>query len=300
MIKKYLIAFVLLNLVNVLSAQEFEIKVRVQAPKLKLADARLFQQMEKTINDFYNKSKWTSDEFQDHEKIEANLIINITNDLSTNSFTGDFSLQCLRPVYKSSYKTQTFNWLEKNYSFSFEEMQPLNISTNVFIDDLTAILTYYGYMLLGVDYDTYSNFGGTQYFEKAREVVENVPLTNQNIKTWNAQGKDNNKFWLVDNMLNAKYRNFRQSVYEYHRVGLDVMYEEQEKGRAVITSALKEIKNIGNLDPNNPIVTLFMNSKKTELIEIFKVAGYAQRSSIYALVSEIDPSGIDDYKELMK
>ncbi len=300
MIKKYLIAFVLLNLVNVLSAQEFEIKVRVQAPKLKLADARLFQQMEKTINDFYNKSKWTSDEFQDHEKIEANLIINITNDLSTNSFTGDFSLQCLRPVYKSSYKTQTFNWLEKNYSFSFEEMQPLNISTNVFIDDLTAILTYYGYMLLGVDYDTYSNFGGTQYFEKAREVVENVPLTNQNIKTWNSQGKDNNKFWLVDNMLNAKYRNFRQSVYEYHRVGLDVMYEEQEKGRAVITSALKEIKNIGNLDPNNPIVTLFMNSKKTELIEIFKVAGYAQRSSIYTLVSEIDPSGIDDYKELMK
>lgn len=300
MIKKYLIAFVLLNLVNILSAQEFEIKVRVQAPKLKLADARLFQQMEKTINDFYNKSKWTSDEFQDHEKIEANLIINITNDLSTNSFTGDFSLQCLRPVYKSSYKTQTFNWLEKNYSFSFEEMQPLNISTNVFIDDLTAILTYYGYMLLGVDYDTYSNFGGTQYFEKAREVVENVPLTNQNIKTWNAQGKDNNKFWLVDNMLNAKYRNFRQSVYEYHRVGLDVMYEEQEKGRAVITSALKEIKNIGNLDPNNPIVTLFMNSKKTELIEIFKVAGYAQRSSIYTLVSEIDPSGIDDYKELMK
>jgi len=300
MIKKYLIAFGLLSLINILSAQEFDIKVRIQTPKLKLADARLFQQMEKTVTDFYNKSKWTSDEFQDHEKIEANLIINITNDLSTNSFTGDFSLQCLRPVYKSSYKTQTFNWLEKNYSFSFEEMQPLNISTNVFIDDLTAILTYYGYMLLGVDYDTYSNFGGTQFFEKAREVVENVPLTNQNIKTWSSQGKENNKYWLVDNMLNAKYRNFRQSVYEYHRIGLDVMYEEQEKGRAVITSALKEIKNIGDLDPNNPIVILFMNSKKTELIEIFKVSGYAQRSSIYTLLSEIDPSSIDDYKELMK
>jgi hypothetical protein len=300
MIKKYLFAFILLTLTNFITAQEFEIKVRIQTPKLKVADARLFQQMEKTINDFYNKSKWSSDEFQDHEKIEANLIINITNDLSTNSFVGDFSLQCLRPVYKSSYKTQIFNWLDKNYAFTFEEMQPLNISTNVFIDDLTAILTYYGYMMLGVDYDTYSHFGGTQFFEKAREVVENVPLTNQNIKTWNSQGKDNNKYWLVDNMLNAKYRNYRQSVYEYHRLGLDVMYEEQEKGRAVITSTLKEIKIVNDLDPNNPIVVLFMNSKKTELIEIFKVAGYAQRSSMYALLSEIDPSGIDDYKELMK
>ncbi|MGE5355649.1 MAG: DUF4835 family protein [Deltaproteobacteria bacterium] len=284
----------------VLPAQEFNMTVRVQTPKLKMADAKLFKQMEKTITEFYNKSKWTNDDFEDNEKIEANLVINITNDLSATAFIADFSFQCLRPVYKSSYKTLTLNWIDKNYSFSFEEMQPVNISTNVFIDDLTAILTYYGYMMLGLDYDSFSNFGGTSYFEKAREVVDNVPLTNQNIKTWNIQGKDNNKYWLIENIANPKYRNFRQSFYEYHRLSLDIMAEETDKGRAMMTSALKEIKAVADLAPQNPVIIMFMNAKKTELIEIFKPAGYSQRSSIYTLLSELDPSAIDEYKEIMK
>lgn len=297
---KVLFLFIAAFLTSDLFAQEFNVKVRIQTPQLKMADSRLFKQMEKTITDFYNKTKWTNDDFEDHERIEANLVINITNDLSTSAFTADFSIQSLRPVYKSSYKTQTFNWIDKNYSFSFEEMQPLNVSTNVFIDDLTAILTYYGYFMLGMDYDSFSNFGGTPYFEKAREVVESVPLTNQNIRTWNSQGKENNKYWLIENITNPKYRNFRQSYYEYHRLSLDIINDEIDKGRALLTSSLKEIKNVADLSPQNPVITLFMNSKKTELIEIFKPAGYAQRSSIYTLLSDMDPSGIDDYKEIMK
>jgi hypothetical protein len=256
--------------------------------------------MEKTISEFYNKTKWTNDDFEDNEKIEANVVINITNDITATSFVADFSFQSLRPVFKSSYKTQTVNWIDKNYAFSFEEMQPLNISTNVYIDDLTAILTFYGYMILGLDYDSFSNFGGTSYLEKAREVVDNIPLTNQNIRSWNSQGKDNNKYWLIEHLTNPKYRNFRQSFYEYHRLSLDVFSDEVDKGRAMLTSTLKEIKNVADLSPQNPVITLFMNSKKTELIEIFKPAGYAQRSSAYTLLSELDPSGIDDYKEIMK
>ena len=297
---KFLFLLIAVLIGNIVFAQEFNMTVRIQTPKLKMADARLFKQMEKTISDFYNKTKWTNDDFEDYEKIEANLVINITNDLSPTSFVADFSVTCLRPVFQSSYKTLTFNWIDKNYSFTFEEMQPLNVSTNVFIDDLTAILTYYGYFMLGTDYDSFSNFGGTAYFEKAREVVDNVPLTNQNIRTWNSQGKENNKYWLIENISNPKYRNFRQSFHEYHRLGLDIMYEENEKGRALMMSALKEIKNVADLAPQNPIITLFVNSKKTEIIEIFKGAGYAQRSSVYTLLSDMDPSGIDDYKAIMK
>lgn len=281
-------------------AQEFNVTVKVQAPRLTVADPRLMQQMEQTIADFYNKARWTGDEFLDHERIEANLVINIKNDLSPNSFIADFTFQSLRPVFNSSYKTQTFNWIDRDYNFSFEEMQPLNYSTNVFIDDLTAILTFYGYLMLALDYDSFSNFGGTDHFNRARDVVDNVPLTNQNIRGWNSQGRNNNRYWLIENLTNPRFGNFRHTYYEYHRMSLDVMSEDPERGRAIITSTLRELKNISDLSPQNPLLTLFINSKKTELIEIFKPAGYAQRNSVYTNLSELDPPGIEDYREIIR
>lgn len=297
---KFSVFFVLLFMWVNTVAQEFNVTVKVQAPRLTVADPRLMQQMEQTIADFYNKARWTGDEFQDHEKIEANLVINIKNDLSPNSFIADFTFQSLRPVFNSNYKTQTFNWIDRDYNFVFEEMQPLNYSTNVFIDDLTAILTFYGYMMLALDYDSFSNFGGTEFFNRARDVADNIPLTNQNIRGWNAQGKNNNRYWLIENHTNPRFGNFRHSFYEYHRMSLDVMSEDPERGRAIITSTLRELKNLSDLSPQNPLITMFINAKKNELIEIFKPAGYAQRNSVYTVLSEIDPPGIEDYREIIK
>jgi len=281
-------------------SQEFKVKVTVQTPKLKLVDPKVFKLMEKSIDEFFNNSKWTVDDYEDYEKIEASVLINITNELSPTSFVADFSFQCLRPVYNSNYKTVTFNWIDKNYKFVYEELQPIDISTNVFIDDLSAILTYYGYYMLGLDYDSFAIMGGDRYFDKAREVVDNVPLTNQNIKSWHVNGKKDNRYWLVDYIRSPKFRNYRQSFYEYHRLGLDVMYEDPAKGRAVIISALKEVSRLADLYPQNAIVKLFINDKRDELVEIFKGAGYAQRNSVYNLLSRIDPSGIDRYKDIIR
>ncbi len=283
-----------------INAQEFNIKVRVQTPQLKLADPKVFKLMEKSIGEFFNNTKWTGDDFEDYEKIEGNLVINITNEFSPTSFVADFSFQSNRPVFNSNYKTVTFNWIDKNYKFSYEELQPIDLSTNVFLDDLSAILTFYGYYILGMDYDSFSSLGGTKYFDKAKEVVDVIPVSNKNYSAWNSNGKKNNRYWLVDYMLNPKFRNLRQSLYEYHRLGIDVMYEDPEKGRAIVISALKEVRNIANQYPQNAIIMLFVNSKKNEVIEIFKAAGYAQRNSVYNLMSEIDPSGIEDYKAILR
>lgn len=281
-------------------SQEFNVKVKVQTPKLKLADPKVFTLMEKSISEFFNNTTWTSDDFEDNEKIEANLLINITNEFSATSFVANFSFQCVRPVYNSNYKTVTFNWIDDGFSFDYEELQPIDLSTTVFIDDLSAILTYYGYFMLGMDYDSFSTMGGDKYFDKAREVVDNVPLTNQNIKSWHTNGKKENKYWLIDYTMNPKFRNYRQSFYEYHRLGLDVMYQDPEKGRAIVISALKEVKKLAESFPQNSIVRLFINNKKDEIIEIFKGAGYAQRNSVYTLMSDIDPSGIEDYKDIIR
>ena len=299
--RKLLILAVIMILTGKMGlAQEFNIKVKVQTPKLKLADPKIFKTMEKSITEFFNNSKWTSDEFEDYEKIEGNLIINITNEFSVNTFVADFSFQALRPVYKSNYKSVTFNWIDKNYVFNYEELQPLDISTNVFIDDLSAILTYFGYYMLAMDYDSFSAMGGTPYFDKAKEVVDNIPVTNKNIKSWNVNGDKFNKYWLIDYIISPKFRNFRQNFYEYHRLALDIMYEDPVKARAIIMSTLKEVRNLANQYPQNPVVRLFINSKKNELIEIYKGAGYAQRNSVYNLLSEIDPAGINDYKSILR
>ncbi len=283
-----------------LSAQEFKVNVTVQTPQLKLAEPKVFKQMEKSISEFYNNTKWTEDDYEDYEKIELNININITNELSPSSFVADFSFQSVRPVFNTNYKTVTLNWIDKGYSFNYEELQTIELSTTVFIDDLSAILTYYGYLVLGLDYDSFSIFGGDRYYDKAREVVDNVPLTNQNIKSWNSNGKKNNRFWVVDYLRNSKLRGYRQAYYDYHRAGLDVMNKELDKGRAVILSSLKELKKLEELIPECPIVRLFINGKKSEIIELFKGAGYAQGNTVYNLMSEVDPSGIEDYKDITK
>jgi len=297
--RKIFFLFFIISVLQI-NAQEFNIKVKVQTPQLKLADPKVFKLMEKSIGEFFNNTKWTNDDFEDYERIEGNLVINITNEYSPTSFVADFSFQSNRPVFNSNYKTVTFNWIDKNYKFTYEELQPIDLSTNVFLDDLSSILTFYGYYILAMDYDSFSSLGGTKYFDKAKEVIDGIPVNNQNYNGWNSNGKKRNRYWLVDYMINPKFRNFRQSLYEYHRLGIDVMYDDPERGRAIIISALKEVRNIAMQYPQNAIVMLFVNSKKNEIIEVFKAAGYAQRNSVYNLMAEIDPSGIEDYKSILR
>jgi len=154
--------------------------------------------------------------------------------------------------------------------------------------------------MLGLDYDSFSTLGGDKFYDKAREVVDNIPLTNSNIKSWNINGKKDNRYWLVDFIRNPKFRTYRQSFYEYHLIGLDNMYSDSEKGRAIIISVLKEVARLADLYPQNAIVRLFMNDKRDELVEIFKAAGYAQRNSVYSLLSSIDPASIDRYKDIVR
>lgn len=299
MMKYFAIIFLYFLSVNLSFAQEFKMNVKVQAPSLKIADNKTIKQMEETISDFYNNSKWTSDTYEEKEKIESSLIITITNDFSATTFQANFAFQCLRPVFNANYKTMTFNWVEKDFKFTYEELQPINISTNVFIDDISALLTFYGYYMLGLDYDSFSSSGGTRYFDKAREVVDNIPAGNQNLSSWAQNGKESNKYWLIENMMNVKYRSFHSAFYEYHRQGLDIMSDNIDKGRAVINSSLKEFNNIAKLSPQNPIISLFVNCKKGEIVEIFLPSGSGQRNSIYSLVSEMDPNHIEDYKKLI-
>lgn len=280
------------------NAQELKINVQVSAPKLKLTEPRVFKTMERSISEFFNNNKWTDLEFESEERIEGNLMITITEEFSATSFVADISIQGIRPVYNSNYTTLLFNHVDKDLKINYEELQAIEVSNGVYIDDLSSILSYYAYVIIGHDFDSFSSLGGETYFQMAENVLDAVPASSPNATTWSPGGKKTNRYWLLENIQNPKYRPFRQSTYEYHRLGLDAMSEDPDRGKAVIVSALKEIDKVNQRNPHSIYLRGFLDSKRLELIEIFKGGSRGQKNTVYNLMSRMDPSQSSSYAEI--
>jgi hypothetical protein len=282
------------------NAQELKINVKVSAPKLKLAEPRVFNTMERSIMEFFNNNKWTDQEFESEERIEGNLLITISEEFTASSFMADISIQGIRPVYNSNYTTLLFNHVDKDLKINYEELQAIEVSNGVYIDDLSSLLSFYAYFIIGLDYDSYSSLGGEPYFQLAENVLNAVPANSPNNSTWSSSGKKTNRYWLLENINNPKYRPFRQSMYEFHRLGLDVMADDVDRGKAVIVSSLKEIDKVNQSYPHSIFLRGFLDSKRDELIEIFKGGSRGQKNTVYNLMSRLDPSQISSYAEIRK
>jgi len=281
-----------------LRAQELNITVDVSAPRLNLVDPKVFETMETEISNFINKTKWTDDEFEDHEKIEGNLNITITGELSATSFSADIYVQSIRPVYNSNYKTQIVNFLDK-VVFNYQEYQPIENSYNRYYDPLSSLLSFYVYLIIGSDYDTFSLLGGDEHFETAQNIVNSIPSGNQQLESeWKSQGARQNKYWIMENIRNARIRPLRQAVYDYHINGLDKMSEDAARARAVMVSALTTAKDVNRSYPNSTYVQLFVNAKRDEVIEIFKGAGRGEQTKVYDVMVQLDPSQASRYNSI--
>lgn len=287
--------FFLMIFASGLIAQELKIDVKVNAPKLKLADPRVFQTLERSVSEFLNNTKWTSDEFETHEKIEGSLLITITEEYSTSSFVADIAVQGIRPVFNSNYTTLLFNRLDKDFKLEYEEMQSIEVSKGIYIDDFSSLLSFYVYLLLGMDYDSFSPLGGEQYFQIAESVLNAVPQNSVNAAGWSLGGKKENRYWLMENLLNPRYRPYRQSTYEYHRLGLDVMSDDPDRGKAIMVSVLKEMDKVNDSYPNSIVLRNFLDSKRDEIIEIFKGGSRGQKNTVYNLMARLDPSQMSNY-----
>ena len=293
------IVFILLFSFILGKAQDLNFDVKITTPKLSTADPKIFKTLERSISEFYNNQKWTNDEFEDHEKIEANLQITITEDFSTNSFAADFYIQSIRPVYGSGYNTQLLNYVDKNVKFTYEERQPIEISNINFYDNLSSVLTFYAYVIIGLDYDSFSPLGGENYFQTAQNVVASIPSNVSAVDpSWSPSGNNFNRFKMIDNILNPRVRAFRQAFYEYHRKSLDIMGADVPRARAILLSALKSILDVNKSFPNSMILRMFADSKGTEIVEIFKQADRATQRRVYKMLTQIDPSKASQYSAL--
>lgn len=277
-------------------AQELRCNVTVTARAIQGANQNLFRTMQSDLYDFMNNRKWTDNVFDYDEKIRCNILIKLDEQISADEFKGSIQVQLTRPVYNSSYTSTVLNIKDNDFHCKYQEFQPLEFNETSNRDNLTNIMAFYAYVILGFDYDTFSPEGGTPYFEKAQAIVNNSQ--NAREKGWKAFESERNRYWLIENVLNKSYSSFRSAMYTYHRMGLDLMSDRVEEGRANIAESLRDIQKVFRRRPSTYILQMFFDAKADELVNIFSKSFPDERNRVLAILNEVDPSNGNKYKKI--
>ncbi len=281
-----------------LPAQELEVHVSINTPKLQTADPKVFETLESSIQEFMSNQKWTSEVFEQEERIKVDLVMTITKELSTNTFEAELSLQSIRPVFGSTYLTPLFKHQDKDVVFTYEQFQPLEFSQTTYLDNLTSILGYYAYICIGMDFDSFSPFGGEPYFQDAYDIVNRIPPNvAASVSGWRSVENNHNRYWLIENLLSPRIRPFRQAFYDYHRQGLDIMHEDPVAGRAVMSQAIEALGGVSKSYLNAIILQIFANTKADEIIEIYKAGGPQEKTAVIRAMGLVDPSKASVYRQ---
>ncbi len=254
--------------------------------------------MRQDIYDFMNNRKWTDHVYSTNEQIECNIFIRLTEQISSDEFKGTIQVQLKRPVFNSTYETVLLNIKDNNFRCKYVEFQPLVFNETGNRDNLTNILAYYAYIILGFEYDSFSPEGGTEYFTKAQQIVNNSQ--NAVEQGWKSFENERNRYWLVENMLNKSYAGFRDCLYNYHRHGMDVMADKPEEGRANIAESLRSLQKVFRRRPSLYILQIFFDSKSDELVQIFSKSFPDERNRVLTILNEIDPSNGSKYDKIAK
>lgn len=288
--------FVLLVLLNFsIAAQELNCTVDVNFQQITGVDPSVFQKLKKDIFDFMNNRKWTTDVFAQNEKIECNLFITINKVAEDNaSFTASILVQSSRPIYGTNLKAPMLDIQDDNFNFNYSLNQVLDYSDNEALSNLTSVLAYYAYVILAYDYDSFSLKGGSDYFQKAQNVVNN----NAQQVGWRSSDGNFTRYWLVENMLNAIYEPIRVCNYNYHRLGMDVMSADAAKGRQVITDALKTLDAVNKRKPNSYSLKVFFNAKNRELVSLYGDDSVTDKQAMVDYLSKIDPGNAFRYAKI--
>jgi hypothetical protein len=282
-----------------LHAQELNCTVNIQKPNIQGIDPMVFQNMQKEIFEFMNLRKWTQDDFKAEERIKCNLNIIFTNGSpGGDRFEGTLQIQVIRPVLNSSYETITLNFQDRDMRINYVPFQSVQFSENTYINNLSSILTFWGYVILGMDYDSFGKDAGTEYFEKARNIMNLSVSAGE--PGWQAMDGNRNRYWLIENLLNNSYSSVRGAFYAYHRQGLDIMHEDVVKGRKVVLASLESIERVFNQNPNLFIIRVFTDAKANELIPIFKKAEPADKQKFIRIMSRLDPNNASKYNSVME
>jgi len=278
--------------------QELSCSVTINATQIQTSDRGIFKEMKNAIEQFMNTRKWTNDAFKSHEKVKCNFLITITKMPSIGNFSASVQIQSARPVYNTVYTTLLFNFADRDWEFDYIESMPLEYNDNTFTSNLTSMLAFYAYIILGLDYDSFSELGGTPYFQKALQVVNNAQQSNR--AGWQSLGSNRNRYWVVESFNNSQMADLRKAIYSYHRLGLDTFEKTPDKSREIILKGLKDIKKVRDINPNSILVISFFDAKGKELVNIFSAGNLQVRREAYDIVTTIDPSNRSTYDKMLQ
>ncbi|MBN1338500.1 MAG: DUF4835 family protein [Bacteroidales bacterium] len=296
-VRQICLYFLLFAVTAGVEAQEFNCSIQVNSRQVEGTDKKAFQTLQDELNRFINERRWTAYSFKLEERIECSFLINITERVSTDYYRATLNIVASRPVYKTAYNTNLFNYLDKNFEFEYIEYQPLEFIENNHVSNLTSVLAYYLYIILGVDFDTFSLYGGTPFYEKAESVVN--AAQNSAESGWKSFENQKNRYWLVENMLNNSYNDLRKFLYEYHINGLDLMSEKTDQGRAQINENLTLLKNIYNERPGLFSLQIILDAKRDEFVNVFSMGTAKEKSNAINILKEIDPANSSKYSQIM-
>src|SRR5688500_716898 len=306
MLRKLLLIGALVNgIYFVAVGQELQARITINSSRVgSQVDRKVFQTLQTALHTFLNNRKWGNQSYQSNEKIVCNFLINIIES-ENNVYKATMTVQAVRPIYNATYESPLINFQDEAITFRYIEYQTIDFNENRVggsdgvTSNLSASLAYYVYLILGMDSDSFSLRGGDPYFQKAQNIVNNAP-EGRDIVGWRAFDGLRNRYWLMENLTNSRYALIHEAIYNYYRLGLDYMYENEEEARAAILNAISLLNTLHNDASNSMIIPFFFQGKANEIVNIFKKAPPEQKQRAQEMLVRLDISNANTYKQQLK
>ncbi len=292
--RKFIFLFLLALSFNSFS-QELNCSVKVNAQLTGNENVQVFKTLERQLNEFVNNTSWTNKSFKPQERINCNMVINV-NDYNNDVFTATIQVQSSRPVFGSTYSTPVYNYNDKDFDFQYLEFQNMVFNPNQFESNLISVLSFHVYMILGMDADTFAPRGGDDYYKQAQTILQYSQQGN--FKGWKLEDGQQSRFVLIDNILSETYKEFRSVLYDYHRVGLDAMHNDNKEGKLAISQSLSTLLTMNNRRPNSYILRVFFDAKAEEIEDIFSGGPTVNISDLVSTLTRIAPMHASKWRNI--
>ena len=283
-----------------MKAQELKCNISINSEQVQGSNKAVFNTLQQSMEEFVNTQRWTNMTFQEKERIECSMMI-VVKSVQDNMFVCEFTCQSRRPVFGTTYTTPTLNIKDANFTFTYQEYDRMEFQHNTFTSNLTAMVAYYCYLIIGHDMDSFAKLGGTPYFQICEDIVtsaQSASLDNAEMVGWKAFESNRNRYALTNNLMDEAFKKYRAYYYDYHRHGLDEMVNNVANGRARIAKDIKVLKEAYNARPATYLVGTFLDAKSDELVNIFKSGTTDEKKMVYELLMDIDPTRQDTYENI--
>lgn len=281
-----------------LTAQELNCRIQINSQKIQGTSRQMFTTMRTSLFEFMNNTRWTNDIYSSEERIECNIIINLTNKTG-DMYSGNMTVKSSRPIYRTSYNSPILNLMDSDIKFRYVENEPLEFNEHNHTSNLISILSYYAYVIIGMDYDSFSTLSGEEYFLKAQKIINNAQ-GDQSATGWKPYEGTYNRYWLVENLLNKDFKPLRNAMYTYHRDGLDILSEQAESGRDEITSALYNVKSSADKQQNSYLLKIFFDAKADEITKIYSDGFISNKNELVEMLKQMNPSNTTKWERILQ